>query len=57
MARCWLTVEQAIERLAALPWWRMREPLLAYLKGDSAPGSLWLYCLRPDGDEELLLQV
>jgi len=54
---CWLPVEQAIERLKALPWRRMREPLLAYLGGESKPGSVWLYRRRPDGNEELLVEA
>lgn len=35
---------QAIQLLEAhLPWRTMREPLLAYLRGEARAGALWLY--------------
>jgi hypothetical protein len=33
----------ALERLAALPWPVMREPILAYLSAGVRPSSLWCY--------------
>lgn len=39
----------ALERLADIPWRIMREPLLAYLKGRTSAGSVWLY--NQDGNE------
>jgi 8-oxo-dGTP diphosphatase len=33
----------AIARLEQLPWPAMRDPAVAYLRGASAPGSVWLY--------------
>jgi 8-oxo-dGTP diphosphatase len=38
----------AIERLAHLPWRMMREPILAYLRGEVGAGALWQY--RQEGD-------
>ena len=32
----------------------MREPLLAYLRGEAAAGSTWFYRRRPDNHDELL---
>jgi 8-oxo-dGTP diphosphatase len=33
----------ALERLAALPYRNMREPLMAYLRGEVGAGALWVY--------------
>lgn len=41
-------IATALERLAAIPWLVMREPLLAYLHGSAGAGSVWLY--NQDGD-------
>ncbi|MEZ4638618.1 MAG: DUF4269 domain-containing protein [Caldilineaceae bacterium] len=35
--------DEALTRLAGLPYRSMREPLTAYLRGDSTPGSAWIY--------------
>jgi 8-oxo-dGTP diphosphatase len=33
----------ALRRLRALPWPEMRDPILAYLRGEAGRGSVWLY--------------
>lgn len=40
--------------LEALPWRRMREPIVAYLRGETPPGTLWCYERLPDGAEVLV---
>lgn len=45
--------EEAIERLRELPWSSMRGPILAYLRGEAAPGALWFYRAGADGTERL----
>jgi 8-oxo-dGTP diphosphatase len=45
---------EAIDRLRALPWPSMREPVVAYLSGEAGPGRVWLYRRRLEGDEELI---
>jgi 8-oxo-dGTP diphosphatase len=49
-----LPLPEAIDRLRALPWQSMREPVIAYLRGEASPGSVWLYRRQPEGDEELI---
>lgn len=39
---------EARHRLAQMPWLVMRQPLLAYLQGEAAPGCVWLYDQRGD---------
>jgi len=51
-----LTLPEAIGRLRALPWSSMREPVVAYLRGETRPGSVWLYRRQPEGDERLVKQ-
>lgn len=48
-----LPVSEAAARLEALPWRRMREPIVAYLRGDASPGTLWCYRRAADGEEML----
>jgi ADP-ribose pyrophosphatase YjhB (NUDIX family) len=45
---------EAILQLEQLPWRVMREPLLAYLRGQAGPGAAWFYRHDPDGVEALL---
>jgi 8-oxo-dGTP diphosphatase len=49
-----LPLPEAIDRLRALPWPSMREPVVAYLSGEAGPGSVWLYRRPAAGDEELI---
>ena len=48
-----LTLPEAISKLRALPWPSMREPVVAYLRGEASPGSVWLYRRQPEGDERI----
>jgi 8-oxo-dGTP diphosphatase len=48
------TVPEAITRLEALPWRVMREPILAYLRGEVSRGCTWLYRHQADGGERLM---
>jgi 8-oxo-dGTP diphosphatase len=43
---------EAIRSLERLPWRAMREPLLAYLQGEAAPGAAWFYRRLPGGTEK-----
>lgn len=36
-------LDAAVAQLTALPYRSMREPLLAYLRGENIPGSAWVY--------------
>lgn len=47
-------VHQAIAHLERHPSRTAREPVLAYLRGEAAPGALWIYHRRADSVEELL---
>ena len=49
LAAQFCTIPDALEKLQALPWRVMREPLMAYLRGEMSAGSVWLY--RQDGDD------
>lgn len=40
---------EALARLATHPWPLTREPVLAHLRGEAAPGALWLYHERAGG--------
>jgi len=51
---CFMPLESAIEALSALPWQVMREPILAYLQGDTRIGTFWLYRSQPDGQANLV---
>lgn len=39
----WCPLPEALRRLEAIGWHGMRDPLLAYLRGEVPPGSLWCY--------------
>jgi 8-oxo-dGTP diphosphatase len=47
----------AMQELARLPSRVMRDPLLAYLRGEAKPGTVWLYRRGEDGDDVLTLKV
>jgi len=49
----WVSVADAMERLGNIGWRGMREPLLAYLRGEHSPGAVWLY--REDMDDQVCL--
>ena len=51
---CFVSREQAITRFAAEPWRVMREPVVAYLRGEVAVGAVWLYRRQPDGHDDLV---
>jgi ADP-ribose pyrophosphatase YjhB (NUDIX family) len=46
-----VAIAEAIARLEQSPFRIMREPIVAYLRGQAAPGSVWLYRRRAGGDE------
>jgi hypothetical protein len=48
---------EAIEKLERLPWRTMREPIVAYLRGEAGRGAVWLYRGQPDGAEELAARI
>ncbi|MDQ2809583.1 MAG: NUDIX hydrolase [Chloroflexota bacterium] len=45
---------EAITRLAAKGWRPMCEPIVAYLRGEAAPGMIWCYRRQADGSEALI---
>jgi ADP-ribose pyrophosphatase YjhB (NUDIX family) len=49
--------EEAVRRLAQIPWLIMREPLLAYLQGKAAPGCVWLYSQQGNGAPALIRRL
>jgi ADP-ribose pyrophosphatase YjhB (NUDIX family) len=53
----WLPVDEAIAKLMELPWPMMREPIIAHLRGEAAPGSYWLYRYEADGQATLIERV
>ncbi len=53
----WLSIDEAITKLAQLPWPMMREPIIAHLRGEASPGSLWLYRGQADGTSTLVDRV
>lgn len=46
-------LEEAIKRLAQLPWQSMSEPAIAYLEEKSRYGSLWVCAEQANGTEML----
>ncbi len=52
-----LTCSEAIDKLQELPWRVMREPIVAYLRGEVGLGSLWLYRRQSDGNDQLITQL
>ncbi len=46
--------EEAAHRLEALPRPGMRDPILAYLRGQVESGALWLYRYGSDGSADLV---
>ncbi|MBV9279531.1 MAG: NUDIX hydrolase [Chloroflexi bacterium] len=55
-ARLW-ALASAIDELARLPFRFMCEPAVAYLRGDAAPGTTWLYRRQQDGTDALVAQL
>jgi 8-oxo-dGTP diphosphatase len=49
----WTPTAEALERLQEIGWRGMREPMLAYLRGDSPPGVVWMY--RESADDQIRL--
>ena len=48
---------EAVRRLRDLPWPVVREPVIACLRGEMAPGAMWMYRRRADGSQELVAQL
>ncbi len=48
---------EAIALLEAHPLRVMREPVVAYLRGEAAAGAVWLYRRLPDGRDALLARL
>jgi 8-oxo-dGTP diphosphatase len=46
-----MPLADAISRLDELPWQAMREPIVAYLRGEVGAGALWYYRQEVDGSE------
>ncbi len=52
-----LPPDEAIRRLETIPWRVQREPLLAILRGEAAPGTIWCYRRQPDGNDHLIARL
>lgn len=48
-----MPVAEAVARLERLPWRVMREPIVAHLRGDVAPGAMWFY-RHADGEDRMV---
>lgn len=48
---------EAIALLDEHPLRVMREPVVAYLRGEAQPGAVWLYRRLPDGTDALLARL
>ena len=48
-----LPLAEAIAKLECLPWRAMREPILAYLRGEAGHGAVWMYRTGAAGEAEL----
>lgn len=48
---------EAIEKLESLLWPTMREPTVAYLRGEAGQGAVWLYRAQPNGADELVART
>jgi 8-oxo-dGTP diphosphatase len=51
------TIPDALDKLQALPWLVMGEPLVAYLHSAVSAGSLWLYRQQADGSQYLVTKL
>ena len=52
-----LPVPEVIQKLAELPWREMSEPILAHLKGESGPGTTWIYREQVAGHASLVRRI
>ncbi len=53
-----LPIAEAIHKLGTTLLFRvMREPIVAYLRGEVSAGALWFYRRQPDGEDRLLTQL
>jgi 8-oxo-dGTP diphosphatase len=52
-----LPLADAVAGLEGLPWRRMWEPIVAYLRGDVNRGATWCYRRRPDREDELIARL
>jgi 8-oxo-dGTP diphosphatase len=57
LGACFWPRAEAIEKLESLPWPTMREPMVAYLRGEAGRGAVWLYRGKPDGADELVART
>jgi len=48
---------EALTKLQTIPWRSMREPLLAYLRGEVSAGCVWLYRQHTADSMELLMTI
>jgi 8-oxo-dGTP diphosphatase len=52
----WVPLGEALERLGEIGWRGMREPLIAYLRGEAPAGSFWCYD-DAGGGQELIARL
>lgn len=51
------SIGDAISKLETLPLGVMREPIVAYLRGEVEPGTVWLFRRNSDGNDELMARL
>ena len=56
-AAVFVPVAEAITLLTAKRWRPMCEPIVAYLRGEATPGTVWCYRRQADGSEALIVRV
>jgi 8-oxo-dGTP diphosphatase len=54
---CFVAQSDAIALLEKLPLRHMHEPLVAYLRGETKPGAVWLYRRQTDDSDVLIARL
>ena len=52
-----LSITDALGKFEQLRFQVMREPLMAFLRGDVRPGSIWLFRRQEDGSDKLIAKL
>jgi 8-oxo-dGTP diphosphatase len=53
----WAPAADAIDKLSALPYRSMHEPIVAYLRGEVGTGVMWFYRRQADGKDTLIARM
>jgi len=52
-----IPLAETLIRLESIPFLNMREPILAYLRGEATAGAAWFYRAKTDGSQTLITQL